>query len=63
MGEIEIQQLQEKIDNGVRLAQKRLVERAIKEDGDLVVVQDGEVVHVKPEEMEVATTLTGCGAK
>ncbi len=57
MGEIEIQQLQEKIDNGVRLAHKRLVEKAIKEDGELVVVQDGEVVHVKPADMEVASEI------
>ena len=57
MGEIEIQHLQEKIDNGVRLAQKRLVEKAIKEDGELVVVQDGEVVHVKPADMEVASEI------
>lgn len=57
MGEIEIEKLQEKIDSGVRLAQKRLVEKAIKEDGDLVVVQDGEVVHVKPADMEVASEI------
>ena len=57
MGEIEIEQLQEKIDNGVRLAQKRLVEKACKEDGDLVVVQDGEVVLVKPADMEVASEI------
>lgn len=57
MGEIEIEKLQEKIDSGVRLAQKRLVEKAFKEDGDLVVVQDGEVVHVKPGDMEVASEI------
>lgn len=45
-------QLQEKIDSGVRLAQRRLIERTIKENGDLVVEQDGEVVHIKAEELE-----------
>lgn len=63
MGEIEIQQLQEKIDSGVRLAQKRLVEKAIKEDGDLVVVQDGAVVHVKAGDMEVASEIIECVCK
>lgn len=45
-------QLQEKIDNGVRLAQRRLIERTIKENGDLVVEQDGEIVHLGAEELE-----------
>lgn len=52
MSELEILKLQEKIDCGVRLAQKRLIEKTRKENGDLVVVQDGEVVHIKAEEME-----------
>lgn len=52
MSDTEIQILQEKIDCGVRLAQKRLIERAIKEQSELVVVQDGEVVRVKAEELE-----------
>lgn len=50
--ELDIQQLQEKIDSGVRLAQQRLIERTIKENGDLVVEQDGEIVHIKAEELE-----------
>lgn len=52
MSEVDLTQLQEKIDNGVRLAQRRLIERTIKEHGDLVVEQDGEVVHIKAEELE-----------
>ncbi len=52
MSEVDLIQLQEKIDSGVRLAQRRLIERTIKEHGDLVVEQDGEVVHIKAEELE-----------
>ena len=51
MSDLEIQQLQEKIDNGVRLAHKRLIEKTSREDGNLVVVQDGEVVHITGEEL------------
>ncbi|MBO5692820.1 MAG: hypothetical protein J6R74_02655 [Tidjanibacter sp.] len=51
MSELDIQQLQEKIDTGVRLAQQRLIERTIKENGDLVVEQDGEIMHIKAEEL------------
>lgn len=52
MSEVDLTQLQEKIDSGVRLAQRRLIERTIRENGDLVVEQDGEVVHIKAEELE-----------
>ncbi len=52
MSELDLTQLQEKIDSGVRLAQRRLIERTIKENGDLVVEQDGEIVHIKAEELE-----------
>lgn len=52
MSEVEIQKLQEKIDSGVRLAQQRLIERTIKENGDLVVEQNGEILHIKAEELE-----------
>ena len=41
MSEIEIKQMQEKIDAGILLAQKRLIEKTKKEDGELVVVRDG----------------------
>lgn len=51
MSELDIQQLQEKIDSGVRLAQQRLIERTIKEHGDLVVEHDGEIMHIKAEEL------------
>lgn len=53
MSDFELRQLQEKIDSGVRLAQRRLIERTIKEHGDLVVEQNGEVIHIKAEDLEV----------
>lgn len=52
MSDFELRQLQEKIDSGVRLAQRRLIERTIREHGDLVVEQNGEIVHIKAEELE-----------
>ena len=44
MSEIEIKQLQEKINAGILLARKRLIEKTKKENGELVVVRDGKVV-------------------
>ena len=38
MSEIEIKQMQEKINAGILLARKRLIEKVKKEDGELVVV-------------------------
>lgn len=52
MSEMELKLLQEKIDSGVRLAQQRLIERTIKENGDLVVQENGEIMHIKAEELE-----------
>lgn len=52
MSEIEIKQMQEKIDAGILLAQKRLIEKAQKEDGELVVVRDGKVVRVKAKDLK-----------
>ena len=46
MSEIEIKQMQEKIDAGILLVQKRLIEKTKKEDGELVVVRDGKVFSV-----------------
>ncbi len=47
MSEIEIKQMQEKINAGILLARKRLVEKIRKEDGELVIVRDGKVVRIK----------------
>lgn len=52
MSEIEIKQMQEKIDAGILLAQKRLIEKAQKEDGELVVVRDGKVVRIKAKDLK-----------
>ena len=52
MSEIEIKQLQEKINAGILLARKRLIEKTKKENGELVVVRDGKVVCIKAQELE-----------
>lgn len=52
MSEIEIEQMQEKIDAGILLAQQRLKETAKKEDGELVIMRDGKVMHVKADDLE-----------
>ncbi len=52
MSEIEIEQMQEKIDAGILLAQQRLKEKAKKEGGELVIMRDGKVMHVKADDLE-----------
>ena len=52
MSEIEIKQLQEKINAGILLARNRLIEKTKKENGELVVVRDGKVVCSKAQELE-----------
>ncbi|HUN14778.1 MULTISPECIES: hypothetical protein [unclassified Alistipes] len=52
MSEIEIKQMQEKINAGILLARKRLVEKARKEDGELVIVRDGKVVRIKARDLK-----------
>lgn len=52
MSELEIQQMQEKIDAGILLAQKRLIEKAKKEDAELVVEKDGKVVRIKAKDLK-----------
>ncbi len=52
MNEIEIKQMQEKINAGILLARKRLVEKTRKEDGELVVVRDGKVVRIKARDLK-----------
>ena len=52
MSEIDIEQMQEKIDAGILLAQQRLKEKAKKEDGELVIMRDGKVMHVKADDLE-----------
>lgn len=52
MGELELEQLQEKIDAGILLAQQRLKEKVLREDGELVVMRDGKVTHIKAEDLK-----------
>ncbi len=52
MGELELEQMQEKIDAGILLAQQRLIEKCKKEDGELVIMRDGEVTHITAEDLE-----------
>lgn len=57
MSEIEIKQMQEKINAGILLARKRLIEKVKKEDGELVVVRDGKIVRLKAKDLKI-TPLT-----
>ena len=52
MSELELEQLQEKIDAGILLAQQRLKERVKKENGELVVMRDGKITHLSAEELD-----------
>lgn len=52
MSEVEIKKMQEKIDAGIILAQQRLIEKAKKEDGELVILRDGRVVRVKAKDLQ-----------
>lgn len=52
MNEIEIKQLQEKINAGILLARKRLIEKTKKENGKLVVVRDGKVVCIEARDLK-----------
>ena len=52
MSEFEIKELQDRIDAGILLAQRRLIERTRKDSGDLVVVRDGKVVRLHPDELK-----------
>ena len=52
MSEIEIKQMQEKINAGILLARKRLIEKTKKEDGELVVVRDGNVVRINARDLK-----------
>ena len=52
MGELQLEQLQEKIDAGILLAQQRLKEKVLKEDGELVVMRDGKVTHITADDLK-----------
>ncbi len=52
MSEVEIKQMQEKINAGILLARKRLIEKTKKEGGELVIVRDGKVVRIKAKDLK-----------
>ena len=57
MSEFEIRELKERIDAGILLAQRRLIERTRRDNGDLVVMRDGEVVRLTPDELLRGKTI------
>lgn len=52
MSEIEIRQMQEKIKAGIRLARRRLIEKAKRNDEELVIFRDGKVLRIKAKELK-----------
>ena len=52
MSEFELRELIERIDAGILLAQRRLIERTRKNDDYLVVMRDGDIVHLTPDELQ-----------
>lgn len=51
MTDAEIKEMQEKIKAGIQLARKRLIEKTKREGGELVIMRDGKIVHVKANEL------------
>lgn len=43
--------MQAKIVEGLEIARRRLVEKTKREDGELVIMRDGKVMHVKADEL------------
>ena len=52
MSELELEQMQEKIDAGILLTQERLKEKVKREDGQLVVMRDGKVTHLTADDLK-----------
>ncbi len=53
MSKINIKEMQQKIEAGMLLAQKRMMERKKKENGELVIFRDGKVMKVKAREFNI----------
>ena len=51
MSDTDIKQMQEKIDEAIRKAQEKLVEKIKREDGQLVVTRDGQVMTLRAAEI------------
>lgn len=51
MTDAEIEEMRKKIEAGILLARKRLVEKTKREGGELVIMRDGKIAHVKADEL------------
>ncbi len=51
MNELEVAEMQRKIDEGILLAQERLIKRAKHDNLTLVVARNGQVVELSAEEL------------
>ncbi len=51
MTDIQIKQFHKKITQGLSISRQRLVEQTKKNGGELVVMQNGKIVHVKAEDL------------
>ena len=53
MNNTELDQILDKITEGVKLSIHRLIERTKKEDGELVISKDGKVIRVKARDLKI----------
>jgi hypothetical protein len=51
MSEIDIQKLQDRVDEAIRRAQEKLVEKVKRENGQLIVTRDGQVLTLQANEI------------
>jgi low affinity Fe/Cu permease len=51
MSESDIKQMQDKIDEAIRKAQEKLVERVRQQNGTLVVTRDGQLMSISAREI------------
>lgn len=51
MSELEVAEMQRKIDEGIILAQERLIKRAKHDNLTLVIVRNGQLVEIPAEEL------------
>lgn len=58
MNEKEIKEMQRRIDEGIRIAQERLWQRARRYGQTLVVVRDGKIVEFIPDGRPATDSLT-----
>jgi len=51
MSESDIKQMQDKIDEAIRKAQEKLVEKVKQQDGQLIVTRDGKLLAIPANEL------------